>query len=143
MRNSKWLALLALVFVVGASAQDITIGDFAEAQKAAIAADLAKLRGAAAPAPAAPASTPSPVVRHIERAPEPVIVVAGVSVVRGVASAEISVDGVPYMLEQGDSVPHTPYYAAEIGVRGVVLSTRPAGKHTKKKTLRFPLGDVR
>lgn len=126
-------------------AQEVSIGEYSEAQRQAIKAEMDKLRGVVAPAAAAasaPAPAPVVIVSKPKPAPLPVVRVAGVSIIRQKATAEVSVGGTPYMLEVGDAVPGTGQTVSFIGLDRVELTT-PGSRKAKPEVTTIKLRAAR
>jgi hypothetical protein len=136
--DGRWiLALLLGVSLTPAGSQ--TIGDYSRAQSAALersmmqaigrpmaAPDAASTEGAGAGAPVA-----SPVSAHVPqlvdpepRHDSPDFLVSGVFSARDKTLAEVMVDGIPYWLGEGDTVPRTSWTLHRISPDRVELERR-------------------
>ena len=135
-RNKRVVVALAIACCAApVVAQEVSIGEYSEAQRQALKAEMDKLRGVAAPAAAAasaPAPAPVVIVAKPKPAPLPAVRVAGVSIIRGKAMAEVAVEGTPYLLEVGDAVPRTGQTVTFIGLDRVELTTPASGKGKAK-----------
>jgi type IV pilus biogenesis protein PilP len=126
-RSMRVVALLALAAPAGAQ----TIADYSRAQRALLEATMAQAAarsaalGASSPAPASssPAAAPAvPSGRRAEEAAEALVSVGGVFESPARILAEVSVNGVAYLLAAGQPVPGTTWRVDDIAVDRVVLS---------------------
>lgn len=138
-----------------AAAPTVTIGDYSDAQRAAIDADIkralakaqsgsdiqvpAPTAGIAAAIPLAGGANGVPVAASRPAAPpEPRVFVSGVAQLHGRWLAEVITDSGTQLLQPGQSVPGTLWRVEAIGATGVVL-TKSAGKSSRLITRSFPV----
>ncbi len=126
------LAIGTVISLMCTASHAQTIGDYSRAQRAIIESNIARhaarhtatgpvdlpvLPPAAASAPAMPPALlppPAPVA--------PQVTVTGVIVTSSKALAEVWVDGVSYMLAEGQRVPGAPWTVSAVAAHRVVLS---------------------
>lgn len=150
--NDRFVGLLGAL-LMGTSAHAQTIGDYSRAQRAAIEASMSRTtRVTADPAPVPLPSLPAQVPATPGRVSAPVppaagdhmpdIAISGVVVAPTRRTAEVVVDGVPFLLEVGQRVPESPWTVASIESGKVVLSRAAASRSGRTSSRTFVLPDV-
>jgi len=145
--------LVALLMVSSAQAQ--TIGDYSRAQRAAIEASMsrtARVSPDPAPVPLPSLAATGPATAPVARAAAPTppavpdsgpdIVISGVVVAPARRTAEVVVDGVPFLLEVGQRVPESPWTVASIDPGKVVLARTAPARSGRTASRTFVLPDA-
>ena len=141
---------VSLIAPMQAHAQ--SIGDYSRAQRAVIESAIARsgvrppveLPGLppASPGRESPPAAPPPPLPPAAKAPEPEapdIAVTGVVISSAAVLTEVLVDGIPFLLSQGQRVPGTRWLVSRVDAGQVVLSTEPRSKGAKPATRTFLL----